>query len=197
MSKKRTATVKRKTKETEISLTLNLDGSGKNSINTGIGFFDHMLDLFSTHGLFDLSVSVKGDLEIDGHHSVEDVGICLGEAFRTALGDARGINRYASGLYPMDEALCQIALDISNRPHLTFKADFAKTSVGTFDTELVEEFFNAFVNNGRITCHISYLYGQNLHHMIEGSFKGFGQCLDWATCINPRKKDVPSTKGVL
>ena len=193
----RCATIERNTKETQVSLSLVLEGQGQNTIETGIPFFDHMLDLFSHHGLFDLSVSVKGDLEVDFHHTVEDVGICLGQAFRDALGDARGITRYASCLTPMDEALCRLALDISNRPHLDFHCDLPKTKVGSFDVELAEEFFRAFVNNARVTLHLDVLRGQNLHHVIESCFKGFGRCLDMATQVDSRKSMVPSTKGIL
>lgn len=193
----RSASIERNTKETQVSLSLSLDGIGKNSIATGIAFFDHMLDLFSHHGLFDLSVAVKGDLDVDFHHTVEDVGICLGQAFRDALGDAKGITRYASSLTPMDESLCRIALDISNRPHLDFHCDLPKTKVGTFDVELAEEFFRAFVNNARITLHLDVLRGQNLHHVIESCFKGFGRCLDIATQVDARKPNIPSTKGIL
>lgn len=194
---KRTASIKRKTNETDVSLKLNLDGQGKGSLKTGVAFFDHMLDLFRHHGLFDLDLQVKGDLEVDFHHTVEDVGICLGQAVREALGDAKGISRYSSGLIPMDETLCQMALDISNRPHLTFDCAFPKTKVGQFDVELTEEFFRAFVSHARVTLHIKLLAGSNLHHMIEGCFKAFGVMLDKATRLDPRKASVPSTKGTL
>jgi imidazoleglycerol-phosphate dehydratase len=196
-SEVRKSTIDRKTKETSVSLSLAVDGSGKADISTGIGFFDHMLDLFTHHGLFDLSLAVKGDLEVDYHHTVEDIGICLGQAFREAIGDARGIERYASGYLPMDEALCRIAIDISNRPHLDFNCDLPKTKVGTFDVELTEEFFRAFVNNSRITMHIDILRGTNLHHIIEAVFKGFGFFLKKASLKDPKKPNVPSTKGVL
>ena len=194
---KREATIERNTTETKIKLSLLLDGDGQSSIKTGIGFFDHMLTLFSKHGLFDLTVAVDGDLDVDGHHSVEDVGICLGLAFHDAIGDARGINRYASAIIPMDESLCQIAIDVSNRPALGFNHNFEKEKVGEFDSELVEEFFNAFVNNARINLHIDMLKGSNLHHKIEACFKAFGICLDRAIQLDPRKKDIPSTKGIL
>tara|TARA_A100001015_G_scaffold88324_2_gene98265 strand:- start:348 stop:941 length:594 start_codon:yes stop_codon:yes gene_type:complete len=197
MKKARIGTINRNTAETKITLKLDIDGEGSSDIETGIGFFDHMLTLFSKHGLFDLTVKVEGDLEVDGHHSVEDVGICLGLAFHDAIGDAYGINRYASAIVPMDESLCQIAIDVSNRPALGFNHNFDKEKVGSFDSELVEEFFNAFVNNARINLHIDMLKGSNLHHKIEACFKAFGICLDQATQVDPRKKSVPSTKGIL
>ncbi len=189
--------IKRETKETSIELDLNIDGEGKSNIQTGIGFFDHMLDLFTNHGLFDLNVTVKGDLHIDFHHSVEDVGICLGIAFKEALGECKGITRFANVLVPMDEALCQCAIDICNRPYLGFEHNFDKEKVGEFDAELVEEFLNAFVNNARLSLHMAILKGTNTHHKIESCFKALGQCLDKATQFDIRKKDVPSTKGIL
>lgn len=193
----RTGSITRRTNETEIELEFTIDGTGNAQIDTGVPFFDHMLDLFTKHGLFDLKLDMKGDTEIDYHHSVEDVGICLGEAFRDALGEAEKINRYASQLVPMDEALCQMAIDISNRPTFVLNYDFPKTKVGNFDVELVEEFFTAFVNNARITLHISVLSGRNLHHIIEACFKAFGIVLDKATQLDQRKQGVPSTKGIL
>lgn len=193
----RKASIKRHTNETKIDLSLCIDGSGKSEIQTGIGFFDHMLNLWTHHGLFDLSLSVDGDLEVDFHHTVEDVGIALGQAFREAIGDAKGITRYASGLTPMDEALCQVAIDYSNRPYLAFENHLPKTKVGEFDVELTEEFLRAFVNNARITLHVDILKGTNLHHIIEAVFKGLGRELDKVSQKDPRKKDVPSTKGVL
>lgn len=193
----RVGKVSRKTNETQIDLTFKLDGTGKSKIKTDIPFFDHMLDLFTKHGIFDLDLNVKGDIDIDFHHSVEDTGICLGQAFREALGDSKGITRYASGLIPMDEALCQVAVDISNRPHLTFNYDAPKSKVGEFDIELAEEFFIAFVNNARITLHLDIIRGRNLHHIIEGCFKGLGIILDRATILDPRKAGIPSTKGIL
>jgi imidazoleglycerol-phosphate dehydratase len=194
---KRHASINRKTKETGINLDLTIDGSGENNINTGVPFLDHMLDLFSKHGLFDLKLKVDGDTEIDDHHSVEDIGICLGQAFREAIGDGSGITRYASISLPMDEALAQISLDLCNRTAFCFPYEFEKTKVGTFDTELVHEFFNAFANNARLALHIDIIRGSNVHHIIEGIFKGFGVCLDRATVIDPRKKGIPSTKGIL
>ncbi len=193
----RLARISRNTKETQVSLDLNLDGRGTSQIDTGIGFFDHMLDLFTHHGLFDLTVKVNGDLNVDGHHSVEDVGIALGSAFREALGDARGIIRYASGLTAMDETLAQVAIDVSNRPFLHFNCTLPKTSLGGFDVELTHEFFNAFVNNARITLHVDVIRGTNLHHIIEACFKGVGRLLGQSVQINPRQSAVPSTKGIL
>lgn len=193
----RKAKVERQTSETQISLSLNLDGPGKSSIQTGVSFLDHMLDLFSKHGLFILTLSANGDTHIDDHHSVEDIAICLGQAFKEALGSGKGITRYASVSVPMDEALCNIAIDISNRPYLSFNVSYPKTKVGTFDSELVEEFFNAFANNARVSLHIDVIRGQNLHHIIESIFKAFGICLDKATQIDIRKNDIPSTKGIL
>jgi imidazoleglycerol-phosphate dehydratase len=193
----RNAKITRKTGETSVDLSFNIDGTGQSKVKTGIAFFDHMLDLFTKHGYFDLDLTLKGDLEVDYHHSVEDAGICLGQAFKTALGDARGIKRYASGLIPMDEACCEIALDISNRPVLIFECDLPKTKVGTFDVELVEEFFNAFVSNARVTLHIKVRRGTNLHHIIEACFKAFGRILGEATAQIPGRTDIPSTKGIL
>ena len=194
---KREHRINRKTKETRITLRLNLDGQGSSNINSGIGFFDHMLTLFSKHGLFDLDLEIQGDLEVDGHHSVEDAGICLGLAFREAVGDCQGINRYASTLTPMDEALCQMAVDISNRPHLAFSVPLKESALGDFSPELLEEFLQAFVNNARITLHVNLLAGKNQHHIIEACFKALGTCLDQATLVSGRKQGVPSTKGVL
>lgn len=193
----RQASVKRRTSETNVTLNFAIDGEGKSKINTRIPFLDHMLDLFTKHGLFDLDLDVDGDIEVDFHHSTEDAAICLGQAVQESLGDCSGIFRYASGAFPMDEALSNIALDISGRPHLSFNGEFPKSKVGEFDVELVEEFFNGFVNNAKVSLHIDIVRGTNLHHMIESVFKGFGQVLDRATRIDPIKKGVPSTKGVL
>ena len=189
--------IQRHTTETRISLTFGLDGDGSSSIQTGLPFLDHMLTLFTKHGYFNLDVTVDGDIEVDGHHTTEDLAICLGQAFREALGDGAGIHRYASGSIPMDEALCQVAIDISNRPSLTFNADFPKTKVGDFDVELVEEFFHGFVNNARIALHIDLIRGNNLHHMIEAIYKAFGVVLSRAVEKHPDRSDIPSTKGVL
>ncbi|WP_100012184.1 imidazoleglycerol-phosphate dehydratase HisB [Lentibacillus sediminis] len=189
--------ISRKTSETEIDLDLSIDGTGESSIQTGVGFFDHMLILMTKHGLFDLQVSCKGDLEVDQHHSVEDIGIALGQAFRSALGTKAGITRYASVTSPMDEALSTINLDISGRPYLVYHVEGLKDKVGNFDTELVEEFFQAFASNAQVTLHINLAYGKNTHHIIESIFKGFGRALDEASRINERIEGVPSTKGVL
>lgn len=194
----RTSEISRKTKETDIYLSLSLDGSGKSDIDTGVGFFDHMLTLFSSHGMFDLTVKCKGDLEVDAHHTVEDVGICLGKAFAEALGDMKGIKRYADKIIPMDEALIMVAVDISGRPHLALDLEVPAKKVGNFDTELVGEFFLSFVRNAKITLHIKKFAGKNTHHIIEGGFKAFGRAMDEATCFDPRREGVlPSTKGVL
>lgn len=194
---KRSAQIERNTAETKIKLKFNIDGTGQVNINSGMPFFDHMLDLFTRHGLFDLDLEVDGDLDVDYHHSVEDVGICLGQAFREAIGDAKQITRYSSGLIPMDESLAQIAIDISNRPSLQFAPKLPTGMVGQFNSELVLEFFHAFVNNARISLHIGILTGENLHHMIEACFKGFGILLDRATILDERHSGIPSTKGVL
>jgi len=192
----RTARVERKTKETMIDLILNVDGCGKSNINTGVGFFDHMLDLFAVHGLFDLTVTVSGDLHVDAHHTVEDVGICLGRAIKDALGESKGIRRYASGSYPMDDSLCNIAMDISGRPFLSIDALPAQ-QLGAFDVELVEEFFRALVHNAGLNLFIHWPHKGNMHHVIEALFKGVGRVLDDATQLDPRRSGVPSTKGIL
>ncbi|MFU0790354.1 imidazoleglycerol-phosphate dehydratase HisB [Virgibacillus proomii] len=189
--------INRTTTETDISLKLSIDGTGESSIQTGIGFFDHMLTLLTRHGLFDLQVVCNGDLEVDQHHSVEDVGIALGEAFRQALGNKVGITRFASITTPMDEALSTVSLDISGRAYLVYQAKDLKEKVGNFDTELVEEFFQAFASNAKVTLHIHNVYGKNTHHMIESIFKGFGRALDIATQKSERIKGIPSTKGSL
>ncbi len=194
----RTSEINRTTKETDISLNLNIDGSGICDIDTGVGFFDHMLTLFASHGMFDLKVKCKGDIEVDAHHSVEDIGICLGKAFSEALGDMKGIKRYADKIIPMDESLILTAVDISGRPHLEFDLEVPSAKVGDFDTELVEEFMLSFVRNAKITLHIKKLSGKNTHHIIEGAFKALGRTMDEATAIDPRREGVlPSTKGVL
>jgi imidazoleglycerol-phosphate dehydratase len=194
---KRTSAIKRKTGETNISLSLNIDGKGKSSIKTGIPFFDHMLTLFAKHGLFDLKLAAKGDIKVDYHHTVEDAGICLGQAFKEALGDKKGIVRYGESKVPMDEALAEVIIDISGRPHLTYNVPFEKTKFIDFDVEVVREFFEAFVLNAGITVHINMLRGRNMHHVIEAIFKAFAVTLSKACAIDPRKKGVPSTKGVL
>lgn len=194
----RRATVERKTRETDISVTVNVDGSGVSAISTGIGFFDHMLDQLARHSLVDISVSARGDLHIDDHHTVEDVGIALGQAIRSALGDRKGITRYADALLPMDETLTRVAVDVSGRPFLVFRTEFATDKIGTFDTQLVREFFQAFAMNAGITLHIETLYGFNSHHIAESCFKGVARALREALEVDPRQQDqVPSTKGTL
>lgn len=197
MKRHRKAEVRRKTKETEVSLRLDLEGSGKHSIHTGIPFFDHMLSLLAYHSGMNLSLKARGDIGVDAHHTVEDVGICLGDGIRKALGEARGIQRYGMALIPMDEALASVALDLSMRPWLVFHMKLKRSRVGTFDLELVEEFFKAFCNHGRMTLHINLLYGRNSHHMVEAVFKGFGRALRQAISLDERSTRVPSTKGML
>ena len=195
---KRNAQIKRKTAETDIVLSLSLDGEGKGEINTGCGFLDHMLTLFASHGGFDLSVTCKGDTDVDYHHSVEDIGICLGQAFREALGDSKGICRYGNMILPMDEALILCAIDISGRDHLAYRLEIPTERVGDFDTELVEEFFAAFVRNAKISLHVLQLDGKNSHHIIEGAFKAFARALSGAVAIDEKRADkIPSTKGLL
>lgn len=193
----RKARVQRKTKETEIEIELNIDGRGISSINTGIGFFDHMLDLMTRHGFLDLDIKCSGDTFVDYHHTVEDIGICLGRAFKEAVGDKRGITRYSTTFTPMDEALLMISLDISGRAYLQFNVNFEKEKAGSFDTELVEEFFRAFAFNAEVTLHINLEYGKNTHHIIESVFKGFGRAIDEAARVQDRIDGVLSTKGFL
>lgn len=193
----RKAEVKRETKETEVVLKLDLDGSGKHSIKTGLPFFDHMLSLLAHHGRIDLAIRARGDISVDAHHTVEDVGICLGDGIRKALGEARGIQRYGMALVPMDETLASIALDLSMRPYLVYHMKPRRSKIGTFDLELVEEFFRSLCNHGRMTLHINLLYGKNSHHMVEAVFKGLGRALGEAVSIDERSAGVPSTKGVL
>ncbi|MDP6486247.1 MAG: imidazoleglycerol-phosphate dehydratase HisB [Alphaproteobacteria bacterium] len=194
----RQATVKRKTKETDISVTVNLDGSGVSDISTGIGFLDHMLDQLARHSLMDITVKAKGDLHIDFHHTTEDTGIALGEAISQALGDRTGIRRYGSTLSPMDETLTRVVVDASNRPFLVWRVSFPTPKVGDMDTELFKEWFQAFVQNAGITLHVENLYGVNSHHIVESSFKGLARALRTATEIDPRRGGaVPSTKGAL
>ncbi|HKS63749.1 MAG TPA: imidazoleglycerol-phosphate dehydratase HisB [Xanthobacteraceae bacterium] len=194
----RTGAVKRKTKETDVEVEVNLDGVGKSLIETGIGFFDHMLELLARHSLIDMTVKAKGDLHIDHHHTTEDVGIALGQAVKQALGDMKGITRYASVHMPMDEALTRVALDISGRPLLVFTAEFGRDKVGAFDTELVREWFQAFTMNAGVTLHVETLYGSNDHHISESCFKGLARALRAAVAIDPRAAgEIPSTKGSL
>ncbi|PZN98206.1 MAG: imidazoleglycerol-phosphate dehydratase HisB [Hyphomicrobiales bacterium] len=190
--------VKRRTNETDIAVSLVLDGTGKAEISSGVGFFDHMLDLFARHSLIDLKVAVKGDTHIDDHHSVEDTGIALGEALRQALGDKKGIRRYADIHLPMDETLTRVAIDVSGRPFLVFRTRFEVQKIGSFDTELVREFFQAFAMNAGITLHVETLYGDNAHHIAESCFKGLARALRVAIEVDPRENGrVPSTKGAL
>ena len=193
----RTADYVRKTKETDISLHLNLDGTGSSSINTGIGFFDHMLDGFARHGLFDLKVNVAGDLAVDCHHTIEDTGIVLGNAIKEAVGDKKGIRRYGSCILPMDETLVLCAVELSGRPYLVFDGEFTTDRVGYMDTEMVKEFFYAISYTAGMNLHIRVLSGGNNHHMIEAMFKAFAKALDQATVIDPRITDILSTKGSL
>ena len=192
----RTAAISRKTAETEIMLTLNLDGTGNSTVKTGVGFLDHMLTLFAAHGKFDLEVTCQGDTYVDDHHSAEDIGICLGQAFQRALGDKRGITRYGSYLLPMDEALIQTAVDISGRSHLGYGLEIPAEKIGTFDTELVEEFWLAFVRQCPMSLHIRQLSGKNSHHIVEGCFKSVARSLRIAVASDGTN-DIPSTKGVL
>ncbi len=191
----RETNIKRKTSETDISLLLELDGSGKSEINTGIGFLNHMLTLFSRHGKMDLTLDCKGDLDVDFHHSVEDIGIVLGKALAECLEDKTGIRRYASDFTPMDEALVQTSIDISGRAYLVFNVDYLTEKIGEFDTELVEEFFRAFVNHAKITLHINLMYGKNSHHITEAVFKGVGRIIRQAVYIDG--DEIMSTKGFI
>ena len=194
----RTASIARKTNETEISVSINLDGTGSHAMNTGIGFFDHMLDQLSRHSLIDMEITCQGDLHIDFHHTVEDVGIALGQAIKEAIGDKKGIRRYASCDLPMDGTLTRAALDVSGRPFLVFKAEFSRDKIGDIDTELFQEFFQAFAINAGITLHIENFYFDNNHHLAESMFKAVARALRDALEIDPRQADrVPSTKGTL
>ncbi|MHB0915717.1 MAG: imidazoleglycerol-phosphate dehydratase HisB [Thermoleophilia bacterium] len=193
----RQATIERTTSETDISIKLEIDGKGESKIDTGVGFFDHMLTLFAKHGFFDLEVSAKGDLEVDGHHTVEDVGICLGKAFSQALGDKAGITRYGFFVLPMNEALATVALDISGRPFLAYNMDLSASHIGGFDTDLTHEFFQAFITNSGVSLHIRLQAGTNPHHVIEAVFKAFGKAMDQACTADPRISGVQSTKGML
>lgn len=194
----RTAQIVRKTNETDIKVSINLDGTGKHDMNTGIGFFDHMLDQLAKHSLIDIKVEAKGDLHIDFHHTVEDVGIAIGEAVKQALGDKRGIRRYASADLVMDETLSRVALDVSGRPFLVWRVEFSRDKVGDMDTELFQEWFQAFAMNSGITLHVETPYGENNHHIAESCFKALARALRVAVEIDPRAKDaIPSTKGTL
>ena len=194
----RSATIERKTKETEVKATVNLDGTGQYKVKTGIGFLDHMMEQLSRHSLMDITVEAKGDLHIDGHHTTEDVAIVVGEAVAKALGERRGIVRYGSALVPMDETLTRVALDLSGRPYFIWKVNFSKPKLGEMDTELFREWFQAFAFNSGATLHIENLYGENNHHIVESCFKGLARSLREAIAIDPRKSDdIPSTKGML
>ncbi len=193
----RSATINRTTSETDISLTLEIDGSGQADVQTGVGFLDHMLTLFARHGLFDLHVRATGDLHVDMHHTVEDVGICLGMALAEAVGDKRGIVRYGSATVPMDESLVLVALDLSGRPFLACDLALVGRSIGPFDGELIPEFYRAVSSSARMNLHLRQLAGENAHHISEAAFKGFGRALDAATRVDERVTGVPSTKGVL
>jgi imidazoleglycerol-phosphate dehydratase len=194
----RSAAIKRKTGETDIAVSIALDGTGAAKVESGVGFLDHMLTLLARHALFDIEVSCKGDLEVDQHHSVEDIGIALGQAFKEALGDKKGITRYAHSYLPMDETLTRVAVDVSGRPFLVFKTDFPREKIGEFDTELVREWFQAFAINAGITLHVETLYGENAHHIAESCYKGLARALRGAVSIDAREEGrVPSTKGTL
>ena len=194
----RTGAVKRKTKETDVEVAVVLDGQGRADVSTGIGFLDHMLDLLARHSRMDITVKAKGDLHVDHHHTTEDVGIALGQSVKQALGDMKGITRYADVHMPMDEALTRVAIDISGRPFLVFKSEFVRDKVGTLDTELVQEWFQAFAMNAGLTLHVSTLYGTNDHHIAESCFKGLARALRAAVAIDPKAAgEIPSTKGSL
>ena len=194
----RTATIKRKTKETDIQVSVNLDGTGVSDVATGVGFFDHMLDLLARHSRIDITVKAVGDLHVDFHHTTEDVGIALGQAVKQALGDMKGITRYAGLHMPMDETLTRVVIDISGRPVLVFRTEFSRDKIGEFDTELVREWFQAFAMNAGITLHVETLYGENNHHIAESCFKGLARALRAAVAIDPKTaNEVPSTKGQL
>jgi imidazoleglycerol-phosphate dehydratase len=193
----RQAVISRTTNETDIQLEFTIDGEGKAELETGVPFLTHMLDLFTKHGQFNLKVNAKGDIEVDDHHTTEDIGICLGQALREALGDKKGIKRYGNAFVPMDEALAQVVVDLSNRPHFEFRGEFPSQKVGTFDVELVHEFLWKLALEARMNLHVIVHYGRNTHHMIEAVFKALGRALDEATMIDPRVQGVPSTKGML
>jgi imidazoleglycerol-phosphate dehydratase len=195
--KNRTSNIERKTNETNINLSLNLDGEGKRSVSTGIGFFDHMLDLFAKHALFDLELKATGDTNVDFHHTVEDVGICMGLAVKEALGDKAGIVRFSNVSVPMQESLANVALDISGRSALVFNAKLDSKKIGDFDSELIKEFLEAFTVNAGMNLHVDVPYGENAHHIAEAIFKGIAKAIDRATRIDERTNEVPSTKGVL
>ncbi len=193
----RTARICRKTSETDVAVELNLDGTGRHTLQTQVPFLDHMLAQLATHGLFDLNIEAQGDLQVDLHHTVEDVGIALGDAFTQAMGDKRGIRRFASALVPLDEALARVALDISGRPYLVYEAPQLQGRIGDFDVALVKEFMRALAMNMKVNLHVAVLYGENLHHCVEAIFKALAKGLDQATALDPRIVEIPSTKGSL
>ena len=197
MKKERKASIKRDTKETQITMELNLDGKGTSEVSTGIGFFDHMLEGFAKHGLFDMKINVSGDLHVDGHHSVEDAGIVLGNAIKEAVGDKKGIRRYGHMILPMDDALVLCAIDLCGRPYLSYEADFKTEKIGYLDTELIREFFYAVSYSAMMNLHIKVISGENSHHIAEAMFKSFGKALDMAVSYDERINDVLSTKGTL
>lgn len=193
-ARQRISEVARKTNETDIKLSFGVDGTGTANIETDVPFLNHMLDLFTKHGQFDLTVEARGDVDIDDHHTVEDIGICLGQTLREALGDKKGIKRYASVFVPMDEALAQVVIDVSNRPHFEYRAEYPSEHIGSFSTELVHEFLWKLALEARITLHVIVHYGRNTHHMVEAVFKALGRALDEATAIDPRVQGVPSRR---
>lgn len=194
----RKATINRKTLETEIKLSVELDGSGESKVNSGNGFLDHMLDLFTKHGLFNLNLNCNGDTEVDFHHSIEDIAICLGSAFHKALGDKVGINRYATQYLPMDESLARVIIDIGGRPNLIYNVELIDRKINNFECDLVEDFFKAFTDTARTTVHVDLLRGRNSHHSVEAIFKAFGRALSFASSINPKAENqIPSSKGVI
>jgi imidazoleglycerol-phosphate dehydratase len=193
----RKAAIERITKETQIKLALNIDGKGEAKVYTSVPFLDHMLDLFTRHGLFDLQVEAKGDIDIDFHHTVEDIGIVLGQAFREALGDKKGIRRYGQASVPMDETLASVTVDLSGRPYMVYNVRLPKVKIGEFDVELAREFFQAFANNAGANLHVNVMYGDNVHHILEACFKGMARALDQATQLDSRIEGVLSTKGKL
>jgi imidazoleglycerol-phosphate dehydratase len=197
MSDPRTSEISRQTKETRIRVAMNLDGTGKSAPETGVGFFNHMLDLLARHSLIDLTIAAEGDLEVDNHHTVEDVGIVLGQCLEKALGDKRGIHRYGWAIVPMDESLAQVAVDLSGRPAFVFNVTFQGTQIGAFPTELIEEFFKAFATTAKMNLHVTVPYGTNNHHIAEAIFKATAKALRQAVSPDPRNPDVPSTKGSL
>ncbi|MGA9286756.1 MAG: imidazoleglycerol-phosphate dehydratase HisB [Anaerobacillus sp.] len=197
MSEERKSSITRETSETSINLSFGVDGHGETDLQTGVPFLTHMLDLFTKHGKFDLAIAANGDTEVDDHHTTEDIGICLGEALKQALGTKEGIKRYGNAFVPMDDALAQVVVDLSNRPHLEYRVELPSDRVGTFDTELVHEFLWKLAIEARMNLHVIVHYGHNTHHVIEAIFKALGRALDEATLIDPRVKGVPSTKGML